>query len=211
MASHTKAARAATRVRGPVLDQPVAQGVEIIGHTDMDGRPDGLQMQYLEAGGRHFLYVGHFWSGGVTILDVTDPAHAVTAGFVPTPNRDTWHIKVQVADGIMMLPSELNFFALDVNPANVASGVRLLDLADPTDPARAVVRARRGDRVPPLVVERRRLRLRLGGRGGAGHLDARRAGHDAGDADHRPVGPGPPAQGVRVLAARAARRGHSHG
>jgi hypothetical protein len=134
MASHTTAKRAGVRVRGPVLDHPVAQGVEIIGHTDMDGRPDGLQMQYLERDGRHYLYVGHFWSGGVTILDVTDPASPATVGFVPTPNKDTWHIKVQVADDLMMLPSELNFFALEVDAANVRSGVRLFDLADPTAP-----------------------------------------------------------------------------
>ena len=116
MATKSATGRVGVRVRGPILEQPVAQNVEIVGFSDMDGRPDGLQMQYLEVGGRHYLYVGHFWSGGVTVLDVTDPASPVTAGFVPTPNRDTWHIKVQVADGIMMLPSELNFFALGRRP-----------------------------------------------------------------------------------------------
>lgn len=131
---HTGTGRAAVRVRGPILDHPVANGVEIIAHTDMNGRPDGLQMQYQEVDGKHYLYVGHFWSGGVSILDVTDPATPEVVGFVATPNPDTWHIKVQVADGIMMLPSELNFFASGVDAKNVRSGVRFLDVKDPANP-----------------------------------------------------------------------------
>jgi hypothetical protein len=120
------------RVRGPVLEEPVAHGVEVVAHTDMDGRPDGLQMQYQEVAGRHYLYVGHFWSGGVSVLDVTTPEDPRGVGFVPAPNPDTWHIKVQVADGIMMLPSEMNFFRPGVDADNVRSGVRLLDISDPT-------------------------------------------------------------------------------
>jgi hypothetical protein len=134
MARQATRQRAGIRVRGPVLDHPVAQGVEIVGWTDMDGKPDGLQMQYQEVDGRHYLYVGHFWSGGVSILDVTDPASPTTAGFVPTPNPDTWHIKCQVAEGIMMLPSELNFFAANVDAANVRSGVRFFDVSKPAEP-----------------------------------------------------------------------------
>lgn len=122
------------RIRGPVLDEPVAQGLEIVGHSDMDGKLDGLQMQYQEVNGKHYLYVGHFWSGGVSILDVTDPARAKKVGFVPTPNHSTWHIKVQVADNVMMLPSELNFFGLDVDPKQLRSGARFFDASNPENP-----------------------------------------------------------------------------
>lgn len=129
---HTK--RAGVRVRGPVLTHPVATNMEIVGFSDMGGRRDGLQMQYQEVAGRHYLYVGHFWGGGITILDVTDPAVPEVAGFVPTPNEATWHIKVQVAENLMLVPCEQNFFALDVDGSQAKTGVRVFDVSNPTRP-----------------------------------------------------------------------------
>jgi hypothetical protein len=134
MATKSVSSRAGVRVRGPILEQPVSHNLEVIGHSAMDGRRDGLQMQYQEVGGRHYLYVGHFWSGGVTILDVTDPADPRVAGFVPTPNQHTWHIKVQVAEQLMVVPCELNFFGLDIDAAQAKSGVRIFDASNPTEP-----------------------------------------------------------------------------
>ncbi len=135
MATRTASGRVGVRVRGPRLEEPVAHNVEIVGFTDMDGKRDGLQMDYQEVNGRHFLYVGHFWSGGVTTLDVTDPSKPVTAGFVPTLNDATWHIKVQVAEQLMMVPCELNFFAPPgVDASQARSGVRLFDVSNPTEP-----------------------------------------------------------------------------
>ena len=122
------------RIRGPVLDEPVAKNTEIVAWSDMGGKLDGLQMQYQEVAGRHYLYVGHFWSGGVTILDVTDPYRPVNAGFIPSPNYSTWHIKVQLANNLLLVPSELNFFGVGVNPADLRSGVRVFDAHNPTHP-----------------------------------------------------------------------------
>lgn len=127
--------RVGVRVRGPVLEQPVAHNVEVVGFSDMDGKRDGLQMNYQEVGGRHYLYVGHFWSGGVSILDVTDPSQPRVAGFVPSQNDATWHIKVQVAEQLMLVPSELNFFAPPgVDATQAKSGVRIFDASNPTEP-----------------------------------------------------------------------------
>jgi hypothetical protein len=122
------------RIRGPRLEQPIANNVEIVGHSDMGGKLDALQMNYQEVGGRHYLYAGHFWSDGVSILDVTDPAKPVVAGFVPTPNKHTWHIKVQIAENLMMIPCELNFFVPEADATQAKSGVRFFDASNPTDP-----------------------------------------------------------------------------
>ena len=85
---------------GPRLTEPVTRNLDIVAHTDLGGKPDGIQLAYQEAGGRSYLYLGHLWSGGVSIVDVTNPASPDVVGFVPTPNEHTWHIKVQVADMI---------------------------------------------------------------------------------------------------------------
>src|SRR5713226_6418191 len=128
MATSSTTRRVGVRVRGPILEQPVAHNVEIVGFSDMDGKRDGLQLNYQEVDGRHYLYAGHFWSGGVSILDVTDPSKAHVVGFVPSQNDATWHIKVQVAEQLMLVPSELNFFAPpDVDPSKAKSGVRVFD------------------------------------------------------------------------------------
>ncbi len=124
----------AKRVRGASLKEPIAEGLDVVAHCDMDGRADGLQMQYVASGDRSYLYVGHFWSGGVSIIDVTDPAAPQTAGFIPTPNNDTWHIKVQAADGLLLVPSELNFFGVGVTGDDLRPGARIFDIENPTEP-----------------------------------------------------------------------------
>ncbi len=135
MATKSASGRVGVRVRGPVLEQPVAHNLEVVGFSDMNGKRDALQMNYQEVGGRHYLYAGHFWSGGVSILDVTDPTQPRVAGFVPTLNDATWHIKVQVAEQLMLVPAELNFFAPpDVDPTQAKSGVRIFDVSNPTEP-----------------------------------------------------------------------------
>jgi hypothetical protein len=86
MASQATRQRVGIRVRGPVLDHPVAQGVEIVGWTDMDGKPDGLQMQYQEVDGRHYLYVGHFWSPPRRRSRASSPRRTRTPG----TSRSRW-------------------------------------------------------------------------------------------------------------------------
>ncbi len=135
MATKSASGRVGVRVRGPVLEQPVAHNLEVVGFSDMNGKRDALQMNYQEVGGRHYLYAGHFGSRGVSILDVTDPTQPRVAGFVPTLNDATWHIKVQVAEQLMLVPAELNFFAPpDVDPTQAKSGVRIFDVSNPTEP-----------------------------------------------------------------------------
>ena len=135
MPTRTSSGRVGVRVRGPRLEQPVAHNIEIVGFSDMDGKPDALQMAYQEVDDKHYLYVGHFWSGGVSILEVTDPSQPRPAGFVSTPNEATWHIKVQVADQIMLVPCELNFFAPPgVDASKAKSGARIFDVSNPTEP-----------------------------------------------------------------------------
>lgn len=118
----------------PPLTEPVATNLDIVGYSRMDGRVDGLQMQFQEVDGRHYLFVAHPWSGGISILDVTDPAEPVTTAFIDAPNEHTWHIKVQVADGILMAPCEGAFMQPKADPGKALLGVRFFDVSDPTRP-----------------------------------------------------------------------------
>ncbi len=117
----------------PVKD-PIATNVDIIGHSDVDGRLDGQQLQFQTVGNHHYLYVGHPWSGGISVLDVSSPRDPAVAAFIPTPNEHTWHIKIQVADSILMASCEPAFFKPGIDGSQAWKGVRFFDVSDPTQP-----------------------------------------------------------------------------
>ncbi len=122
------------RRAGTPLAEPVATNVDVIGFSDMGGRVDGQQLQYQTVGESHYLYVGHPWSGGITVLDVTSPHDPQVASFIPSPNEHTWHIKQQVADNILMASCELAFFKPGAEQAGAERGVRFFDVSDPASP-----------------------------------------------------------------------------
>lgn len=134
MAKEPEWKRSIRRRPAPPLREPVATNVEIIGFTNMDGRPDGQQLQFQTVGSHHYLYVGHPWSGGISVIDVTSPRDPQVASFIAAPNEHTWHIKVQVADNILMAACEVAFFRPGHDPTRAQSGVRLFDVSDPTSP-----------------------------------------------------------------------------
>jgi hypothetical protein len=122
------------RRMGTPLKEPVATNVSILGFSDMGGRLDGQQLQFQTVGDHHYLYVGHPWSGGISVLDVTSPRDPQVAAFIPTPNEHTWHIKIQVADNILMAACEVAFFKPGIDATQAWPGVRLFDVSDPTQP-----------------------------------------------------------------------------
>ena len=77
-----------------------ARNVEILGYTECHGRPPfKLALQVVDD--HWYLYCGHLWHRGWSIVDVTDPTEPHPVGFVPGP-ADTWTAQVQVADGLML-------------------------------------------------------------------------------------------------------------
>jgi hypothetical protein len=83
-------------VRAPVE----ARGVELVGYAHVDGRPAfKLALQVVD--GRWFLYCGHLWHSGWSIVDVTDPTRPDFLRFLPGP-ANTWTSQVNVAHGLMV-------------------------------------------------------------------------------------------------------------
>ena len=82
----------------PALADPVpagasGQNIEAIGYSELGGRP-GFKMSIVQSQGRWYLYVGHFWHRGWSIVDVTDPKDPKLVKFVraratPRPARST--------------------------------------------------------------------------------------------------------------------------
>ena len=81
-----------------------SHNVDHVGYHDLQGRP-AFKLAMQEVGGRWYLYMGHLWHRGWTVLDVTDPTHPQHVIFLPGP-ENTWTIQVQVADGKMITALE---------------------------------------------------------------------------------------------------------
>src|SRR5262252_8203863 len=78
--------------------------VQVVGYSEVDGRPP-FKLSILERNGKWYLYAGHLWHRGWTILDVTDPAKPSVANFIPGP-ANTWTIQMEIGDGTMVTALE---------------------------------------------------------------------------------------------------------
>src|SRR4051812_37418855 len=72
--------------------------VELVAYHPMERRPHfKMAMQVVE--GRWYLYTGHFWHNGWTVVDVTDPHAPEVVHHWAGPETNTWTLQVQVAEG----------------------------------------------------------------------------------------------------------------
>jgi hypothetical protein len=127
-------ARAQARAAPAAPAGAYAHNVEAVGYTDLDHRP-AFKMAIQEVNGRWFLYTGHFWHAGWSILDVTNPARPSLANFVSFPNANTWTLQMDLSGETMVTALEKPFanFGRDPN-APYEEGVLIWDIADPTKP-----------------------------------------------------------------------------
>src|SRR5688572_6596768 len=51
-----------------------AHNMQPVGYSDMEGRPP-FKLAIKQVGGKWYLYTGHLWHDGWSIVDVTDPAN----------------------------------------------------------------------------------------------------------------------------------------
>jgi hypothetical protein len=106
--------------------------------TDMNGCPDALQIVGTRLRGRYYVVCGHFISGGVSIVDVTDPARPEVVHHLPAETPNTWNINVQVADNLLMVANERILPGWGPLPPDSpwVAGVQFYDIADPAAPRR---------------------------------------------------------------------------
>ncbi len=122
----------ATRLR-VVTDLPEiaeARGLELIGHTDLGGKGDGMQiMRNGDA-----VYVGHMGDFGVgtSVVDVSDLRHPRLVAQLAAPRHAHAH-KTQYADGLLLVNNER--YPYDVTDPE-STGVVVYDVARPLAPRR---------------------------------------------------------------------------
>ena len=112
------------------------QNVRVVGYSDLDGRAGAFKMSIIERSGRWYLYLGHLWHRGWTILDVTDPAKPTVANFLPGPDNTSTG-QVDIADGTLITALERKQPDWGGDASRpFDEGVIIWDLVDPVNPKR---------------------------------------------------------------------------
>jgi hypothetical protein len=62
-----------------------ASNMEPVGYTGLDGHMAPFKLSIKKAGDRWYLYTAHSGKGGLSIVDVTDPAQPRPVKFIPGP------------------------------------------------------------------------------------------------------------------------------
>ncbi len=106
-----------------------ARGLELVGHTDLSGKGDGMQI--MRSG--DFLYVGHMGDFGVgtSVVDISDLAHPRVVRQISVPKGTHSH-KVQLANGLLVVNYEQYPYRIGV-PERTGLGVYNV-MGEPGDP-----------------------------------------------------------------------------
>jgi hypothetical protein len=93
--------------QGEVPAEGIGYGIRHLSYSDMGGRPDSVQVMF----NRNHLYVGHMFSGGVTILDAEDPRQLKPVGFRAAGGYTRTH-HLQVGEDLLLLANGANLVAM---------------------------------------------------------------------------------------------------
>ena len=75
--------------------------MEPVGYSGVDSRKGAFKMAIKKVNGRWYLYMGHLWHYGWSIVDVTDPKDPKFVKTIPGP-ANTWTIQMTLHDNIMV-------------------------------------------------------------------------------------------------------------
>jgi hypothetical protein len=111
-----------------------AEHLTWLGHTELGGRPDGVQVMV----NKGYAFVGHpFTGGGATVVDVRDPRRPTPVNFLQTHPR-SWSLHFQTFGDLMLVAEEFNFIAhkpqSQWSDGDCSAGLRVYDLRDPAHP-----------------------------------------------------------------------------
>jgi hypothetical protein len=111
-----------------------ASHMKPIGYSDLDGRGGAFKMAIRHVGARWYLYLGHLWNYGWSIVDVTDPTRPKVAKFIPGPDN-TWTIQMTLHDNLMVTALQQSSAEWGADPKKPNDeGVLIWDISEPINP-----------------------------------------------------------------------------
>src|ERR1700682_563270 len=85
----------------PIPSGWAAENFKPIGYSGLDGRGGAFKMAIKRVNDRWYMFLGHLWHSGWTILDVTDPTNPKFLKFVEGP-ANTNTIQMEFNNNIMV-------------------------------------------------------------------------------------------------------------
>jgi hypothetical protein len=134
------------RARADQATGPGNLRIRHLAFSDQGGRPDGVQVMV----SRKHLFVGHMFSNGFTVMDVSNPSRPAPVSFITNgPNTRSHHL--QTSGDLLLVANGANIPALQrYNPQvnyyensfadgikgkpDFAAGLRIYDIANPATP-----------------------------------------------------------------------------
>lgn len=125
-----------------------ARNMRLVGHTDIGGRPDGVQVMV----NKGHAIVGHMFSQGFSVIDVRDPRRPRPVAYVPSP-PNTWTLHLQAHDDLLLVVNAKDLYRDEilrderkyyvgsmsgklgtVAAGDYSAGFRVYDIKDPSRP-----------------------------------------------------------------------------
>ena len=73
-----------------------------IGYSDLAGHGGAFKMAIKHVNDHWYLYMGHLWNSGWSIVDVTDPTNPKVVKFIPWSNSNTMTGQMEIHGNIML-------------------------------------------------------------------------------------------------------------
>ena len=113
---------------------PLFKNTKVISHYDIEGKGDGFQL----AKQGDYVYYCHFFSAGLSVIDVKDPTKPEAVAFIPTGSRLCWSIKCRVIDNILVIANQ--YMGGGFSPRKYALPPPALPRAGPNEPVQGGVK-----------------------------------------------------------------------
>src|ERR1700735_548079 len=129
----------AAMIGGGAKADPIPKGWEAlnmkpVGYSDVDGRGGIFKLAIRHVGDKWYMYAGHLWHHGWSIIDVTDPANMHVVKFVDGP-LNTWTIQMTLHDNLMVTALQKCPEEWGCDPKEPQDeGILIWDISDPVNP-----------------------------------------------------------------------------
>lgn len=119
---------------GAELKPEAAHNLRWLGHSELNGRPDGVQVMVNQG----HAFIGHpFTGGGITVVDIREPRQPVPVNFLPVHPR-SWCLHFQTFEKLLLVAEEFNFIAhqplAQWRDPDCSAGLRVYELSNPARP-----------------------------------------------------------------------------
>ena len=117
-------------VADPIPPGGIASNLEVVGFSGLNGKPGAFKIVPHQKNGKWYIYAGHSFDQGWSIIDVTDPKNPKVVKFIPYKTPTPGVLTAQ-----MTLHGDIMITAID-KESKTDPAIVIWDISDPENPRR---------------------------------------------------------------------------